>query len=194
MKAGLPLVYGSFKLSQHILNCLLPNFAICLSLASFWISNACTVEGSSSCMLGQCRVLAGVDRGHATTGQTVGWFLWPHTSLEACPSGGTGHRPSIMASRSSPLLLPLAGCSPDSVNSPMILASSAFACWSYYTELSQSIISIYTSLVLLLVKPATCNVCIYWTMPVTGTKLMLGNQFSHVKLGQTGSQQLFLVG
>lgn len=57
MKAGLPLVYGSFKLSQHILNCLLPNFAICLSLASFWISNACTVESSSSCMLGQsaCR-------------------------------------------------------------------------------------------------------------------------------------------
>lgn len=48
---------------------------------------------------------------------------------------GKGHRPSIMASRSSPLLLPLAGWSPDSVNSPMILASSALACWSYHTEL-----------------------------------------------------------
>lgn len=49
---------------------------------------------------------------------------------------GTGHRPSIMARRSSPLLLPLAGWSPVSVNSPMILANSALACWSFNTELS----------------------------------------------------------
>ena len=46
------------------------------------------------------------------------------------------HRPSIMARRSSPLLLALGDGSPDSVNSPMILASSALACWSWKTMLS----------------------------------------------------------
>lgn len=50
------------------------------------------------------------------------------------PSGC--HRPSIMARRSSPLLLAPGDGSPDSVNSPMILASSALACWSWKTMLS----------------------------------------------------------
>lgn len=52
---------------------------------------------------------------------------WPFLSLWPC------HKPSIMARRSSPLLLTLGDWSPDSVNSPMILANSALACWSWKT-------------------------------------------------------------
>lgn len=121
--------------SQHNLNCSLSNFAICSHHSGIW--NVCTTEGSSSSVWSlQCACSCG--QRPLWTGPTAGRCLWPHTSFEACPSGGRGHRPSIMASRSSPLLLPpLAGWwSPDSVNSPMILASSALACWSYYTELS----------------------------------------------------------
>ena len=64
----------------------------------------------------------------------------------------TCHRPSIMARRSSPLLLALGDWSPDTVNSPMILASSALACRSWKKRLSTNhkvgvdITGTYTSL------------------------------------------------
>ena len=55
-----------------------------------------------------------------------------------CCQGDTYHSPSIMAKRSSPLLLIFWHGSPASVNSPMILASSALACWSWKVKRSQS--------------------------------------------------------
>lgn len=57
-------------------------------------------------------------------------------SLGPLCQGGPPHRPSIMARRSSPLLLALVGWSTDSVNSPIIFASSALTCWSWKTLLS----------------------------------------------------------
>lgn len=75
--------------------------------------------------------------------QTEDWSTVKQTVDDAlCPtpwaflSGWPCHSPSIMARRSSPLLLELGDCSPDSVNSPMILASSALTCWSWKTMLS----------------------------------------------------------
>lgn len=134
-------VYYMLKLdSPHILYCWLCKFAV----GHFISWNTCIHLHLNSTQrqgfLAACEVVAvylqvqAAD--YSTVEQTVDDALcstpWAFLSGRLC------HRPSIMARRSSPLLLALGDWSPDSVNSPMILASSALACWSCKTVLSTS--------------------------------------------------------